>query len=133
MKNTSTKQRLFSCLFHAVLDARKINHLIQIMYQGNTLHIKMIPICSLPIEVCFMRLLLLCSPIQSRYSCTFSEIYCLQIIQPGSKPHVFPSPTFFFFFGLFRTAPAAYGGAQARGHIGAVAASLHHSHSNVGS
>ena len=36
-------------------------------------------------------------------------------------------------FGLFRTAPVAYGGSQARGQIGAVAASLHHSHSNTGS
>ena len=27
----------------------------------------------------------------------------------------------------------AYGGSQARGHFGAVAAGLHHSHGNVGS
>ena len=33
---------------------------------------------------------------------------------------------FQFFFGLFRAAPAAYGGSQARGRIGAVAACLHH-------
>ena len=41
----------------------------------------------------------------------------------------------FFFFCLlsFMAAPAAYGGSQARGPIGAVAASLHHSHSNAGS
>ena len=41
-----------------------------------------------------------------------------------------------FFFGLFAISwavPAAYGGSQARGRMGAVAASLHHSHSNVGS
>ena len=38
---------------------------------------------------------------------------------------------FFFFFCLFGA--AAYGGSQARGPIGAVAASLHHSHSNSGS
>ena len=37
----------------------------------------------------------------------------------------------FFFFS--RAAPAAYGGSQARGLIGAVAAGLHQSHSNVGS
>ena len=30
-------------------------------------------------------------------------------------------------------APKAYGGSQARGQIGAVAASLYHSHSNIGS
>ena len=36
-----------------------------------------------------------------------------------------------FVFCLFRF--AAYGGSQARGPIGAVAAGLHHSHSNMGS
>ena len=36
-----------------------------------------------------------------------------------------------FFFCLFRVAPAAYGGSQARGLIRAVAASLHHSHSHA--
>ena len=36
---------------------------------------------------------------------------------------------FLFFFGLFRATPAAYGGSQARGLIGAAAASLHHSYS----
>ena len=34
---------------------------------------------------------------------------------------------------LFRATPAAYGESQARGQIGAIAASLCHSHSNVGS
>ena len=33
------------------------------------------------------------------------------------------------FFGLLRATPVAYGGSQARARIGAVAASLHHSHS----
>ena len=44
------------------------------------------------------------------------------------------SNEFFFFFGLFATSwatPAAYGGSQARGRIGAVAAGLCHSHSNT--
>ena len=36
-----------------------------------------------------------------------------------------------FFFGLFRAAPKAYGGSQARGRIRAVTTGLHHSHSNV--
>ena len=51
---------------------------------------------------------------------------------------------FFFFFFAFLSfvvvvvaiswaAPAAYGGSQARGQIGAVAASLRQSHSNAGS
>ena len=37
------------------------------------------------------------------------------------------------FFVFSRAAPAAYGDSQARGPVGAVAAGLHHSHSNVGS
>ena len=36
-------------------------------------------------------------------------------------------------FAVFWAAPAAYGGSQARGQIGAVAASLRQSHSNAGS
>ena len=42
---------------------------------------------------------------------------------------------FFFFFCLFLLflAPTAFGGSQARGWIGAVTTSLHHSHSNAGS
>uniref|UniRef100_A0A5G2Q932 HECT-type E3 ubiquitin transferase n=1 Tax=Sus scrofa TaxID=9823 RepID=A0A5G2Q932_PIG len=49
------------------------------------------------------------------------------------------SPTCFFFFLFppsfcpFRAAPAAYGGSQARGRIGAVAAGLRQSHSHAGS
>ena len=40
---------------------------------------------------------------------------------------------YFYLFCLFGAAPLAYGGSQARGWIGAVAASLRHSHSNMGS
>ena len=43
---------------------------------------------------------------------------------------------YLFIFGLFafsRATPSAHGGSQARGLIGAVAAGLHHSHSNGGS
>ena len=36
-----------------------------------------------------------------------------------------------FLGGIFGAAPAAYGGSQARGRIRAVAAGLHHSHSNT--
>ena len=39
----------------------------------------------------------------------------------------------FLFFCLFRAVPAAYGGSQARGRLGAVAAHLRHSHSSAGS
>ena len=38
---------------------------------------------------------------------------------------------FFFFFFLFRAIPVACGRSWARGHIGAKAVSLHHSHSNA--
>ena len=38
---------------------------------------------------------------------------------------------FSFIFCLSRATPAAYGGSQARGLVGAVAASLYHSHSNA--
>ena len=40
---------------------------------------------------------------------------------------------FFLFFCLFRAVPTAYGDSQARGLIGAVVATLHHSHSSAGS
>ena len=39
----------------------------------------------------------------------------------------------FLSFLIFRVAPVAYRSSQARGPIGAVAASLHHSHRDVGS
>ena len=38
---------------------------------------------------------------------------------------------FCFCFCLFRAAPEVYGGSQARGGIGAIAAGLHRSHSNA--
>ena len=38
---------------------------------------------------------------------------------------------FFFFWPFLGPLPVAYGGSQARGRIGAVAAGLHHSHSNA--
>ena len=38
---------------------------------------------------------------------------------------------FLFVFLLFRAAPKAYGGSQARGQIGAIVAGLHHSHADL--
>ena len=38
---------------------------------------------------------------------------------------------FLFLFLLFRDTPSAYGGSQARGPIRAIAAGVHHSHSNI--
>ena len=43
--------------------------------------------------------------------------------------YIFKNFTFLLIF--FRTTPTAYGISQARGQIGAAAASLHHSHSNT--
>ena len=43
----------------------------------------------------------------------------------------FPLFIFIDLFSLFRAATAAYGSSQARGQIGAIAAGLHHSHSNA--
>ena len=57
----------------------------------------------------------------------------------GRCPRIFPNFNFIFlnfYFCLFMiswAAPAAYGGSQARGQIGAVATGLRQSHSNAGS
>ena len=45
----------------------------------------------------------------------------------------FISTSLFIYLLLFRATPMAYGGSKARGHIGATAAGLCHSHSNAGS
>ena len=50
----------------------------------------------------------------------------------GLHPRHMEVLCFLFVFCLFRAAPAAYGGSQARGLIGAIADGLHHSH-NAGS
>ena len=51
----------------------------------------------------------------------------------GSVPKVRNSVCVCVCVWLFRPVPTACGGSQARGPIGAAAAGLHHSHSNVGS
>jgi len=50
----------------------------------------------------------------------------------AEEPWLLETPGFYFFFCLFWATPMTYGGSQARGGIGAVAADLHHSHSNAG-
>ena len=57
------------------------------------------------------------------------------LVRGGSQSCVFLFFVFFVFclFAFSRAAPVAYGGAQARGQIGAVAASLCQIHSNAGS
>ena len=57
---------------------------------------------------------------------------CKQIKGRANKKSLMTPLVFFsFLFCLFRATPAAYGGSQARGQTGAVAAGLHHSHSNA--
>ena len=71
----------------------------------------------------------------------FRKNFLLLLLNPHKS--VFDSPmklyiillcivNFFFLFFLFRTIPVPYGSSQTRGQIRATAASLHHSHSNVG-
>ena len=62
-----------------------------------------------------------------------SSPMCLHIIFPLTVPaSVSQLPLFIkFFFDVFRNAPAAGGGSQARSQIRAAVASLHHSHSNA--
>ena len=50
----------------------------------------------------------------------------------NKEPDAKSPKSFFFFLGLFRSSPAAYGGSQARGPIRAVATGLCQSHSNTG-
>ena len=60
---------------------------------------------------------------------------CLRVWSGHGNLKSFKNNTsiFFFFclFAFFGAAPAAYGGSQARSLIGAVAAGLHHNHSNA--
>ena len=68
-------------------------------------------------------------------------LFCLLLRLHLSKYHLLSDRgyqitgfvTFFFFFYLFRAIPTAWGSSQSRGHSGAAAASLCHSHSNMGS
>ena len=58
------------------------------------------------------------------------KIHMHKIIHFNTVIAKFWKNSIFVFFN-FRDAPAAHGGSQARGQIGAVAAGLHHSHSNA--
>ena len=55
-------------------------------------------------------------------------------VKPGQDMGVLgwrPGGHWFFLFLVFRAVATAYGGSQARGQIGTVAAGLRHSHSNI--
>ena len=56
-------------------------------------------------------------------------IFKVGVLNVGFKLFTF----FFVFLPFLELLPAAYGGSQARGRIGAIAAGLRHSHSNAGS
>ena len=69
--------------------------------------------------------------VASSFHCIFFAA-CIHKSEP-SHFVVFLLLLFFLFWFFFRATPVAYGSSQARGGIGAAAAGLHHSHSNVGS
>ena len=68
------------------------------------------------------------------FSIVVVSIY-IHIYTGGGHPlcHTLYRICYFYFYLLFRAAPVAYEGSQARGLIGALAAGLHHSHSIAGS
>ena len=69
--------------------------------------------------------------IRCRYGCKKEKKSEMNFATPDCLSQ--KSLVFCLFLFVFRATPAAYGGCQARGQIGAVAASLLHSHSNKGS
>ena len=70
-----------------------------------------------------------------KYSEYCHQFNCLYLFSMFFHKRLIPAPsliplrdfTLFFFFWLFRAAPVAYGGFQARGHLELHSASLHHS------
>ena len=62
------------------------------------------------------------------------EVFTSQVIAIKRIIREYREQLFFsFLFLLFMAIPVAYESSQARGPVGAAAAGLHHSHSNVGS
>ena len=58
---------------------------------------------------------------------------CLATLYTSHKYFILIYVMLCYVIAISRAAPVAYGGSQARGRIGAVAAGLHQSHSNSGS
>ena len=75
-------------------------------------------------RICSRSFSLACGWFIFMFPCTFSLRTCVSV-----STFLFPSLSFFFL--LFRATPMACGSSQARGLIGATAASLPHSHSNA--
>ena len=60
------------------------------------------------------------------------QVFHVLAIVDSAAMNIGITPFYFLIFGLFfRATPTAYGGLQARGQSGAVAAGLLHSHSNA--
>ena len=76
----------------------------------------------------------LITPFPTEFLGQGSDLSCSCYL-PTAAPTL--DPLFFYLFFclylFFRAAPVAHGGSQARGQIGALAASLCHSHGNAGS
>ena len=89
-----------------------------------------------PLAVC-MSSLPICLPIFNQFFFNTIQwnisLYVLNVnlLSGTSFVHIFSHSIGHFFFCLFRAVPAAYGGSQARGRIGAIATGLRHSHSNT--
>ena len=70
----------------------------------------------------------------ANYTAAYSNIGSLtHLVRPGIELNLHPMDTNRVLFLLFRAAPSGHVHSQARGQIGAIAAGLGHSHSNVGS
>ena len=77
----------------------------------------------------YLNLLNMCPLVQAFAHFTIEVLFSFSNFNPLSVL-VLETLSLFFFF---RATPMAYGGSQTRGLMGAAAAGLHHSHSNMGS
>ena len=66
---------------------------------------------------------------------SYTYLYIVLCVCTCTHTHIYAKNEYvyilLFFFCLFRATPATYGGSQAKGLIGAIAAGLHHSHGNA--
>ena len=69
---------------------------------------------------------------EAQISLLFKQVYLKCFCYSSVTSTLTLTSTFLFFFCLFRSTHVAYVSSQARGQRGAAAASLHHSHSNMG-
>ena len=119
--------RHFPCKCSVIIDSHKLHD--KPVRQGNSI-----------ISIFWMRKWNHREVKQLAQGCTASKWQCWDSNLGNLNPEfMFSTIIFFFFFflafffWLFRAAPAAYGGSQARGPSRAIASGLCHSHSNAGS